>query len=67
MKFEIFERMDGLVNVQANNAMIRAMRQIAKQLLEDGFNDADIIDFISHYAEITVDNVQFEMNEDSEK
>jgi|LakMenEpi03Aug12_release.lakeMendotaPanAssembly.Ray.scaffolds.fasta_scaffold771198_2 hypothetical protein len=67
MNFETFDRMDGLANSQDVRIMIVAMKSITQQLLQEGFDDHDIMEFMSHYAEVSIDDTIFEINEWTKK
>jgi hypothetical protein len=58
MTLENFERMQGLVEIEAMNQLKKAIRSIAIDLVEEGFDDTEVMQFIERMADIVVDDVR---------
>jgi hypothetical protein len=58
MTLENFERMQGLVEIEALNQLKKAIRSIAIDLVREGFDDTEVMQFIERQADIVVDDVR---------
>jgi len=56
MDFEKFERMEGLVNSTVANKLEDAIRYVTLDLLEDGFDDTDIKQYLESVVGFVVDD-----------
>jgi hypothetical protein len=55
MEFEMFERIEGLVNSKTATMLEDAIRYITTSLLADGFDDLDIKQYLEHVVGFVVD------------
>jgi hypothetical protein len=56
MDFEKFERIEGLVNSTVANKLEDAIRYVTLDLLEDGFDDTDIKQYLESVVGFVVDD-----------
>jgi signal-transduction protein with cAMP-binding, CBS, and nucleotidyltransferase domain len=57
MTLENFERMEGLVEIKAMKQLEKAIRSIAIDLVREGFDDTEVMQFIERIADFVVDDV----------
>jgi hypothetical protein len=56
MDFDKFERIEGLVNSTVANKLEDAIRYVTLDLLEDGFDDTDIKQYLESVVGFVVDD-----------
>jgi hypothetical protein len=57
MTLEVFDRMDGLVNMATTKKLQQAIASITMALVADGFDDNDIETYINQLTRWTIDEV----------
>ena len=57
MTLEVFDRMDGLVNMATTKKLQQAIASITMALVTDGFDDNDIETYINQLTRWTIDEV----------
>ena len=57
MTLEVFDRMDGLVNMATTKQLQQAVASITMALVADGFEQEDIETYISQITRWTIDEV----------
>ena len=57
LTLETFERMEGLVEIKAMKQLEKAIRSIAIDLVREGFDDTEVMQFIERIADFVVDDV----------
>jgi uncharacterized membrane-anchored protein len=57
MRLEVFDRMDGLVNMATTKKLQQAIASITMALVADGFDDNDIETYINQLTRWTIDEV----------
>ena len=61
MTSEKFERMEGLSSIAATNQFIAAIKTITQDLLQEGFEDSDIREYLERVVGFVVDDVTLPM------
>jgi signal-transduction protein with cAMP-binding, CBS, and nucleotidyltransferase domain len=57
LTLETFDRMEGLVEIKAMKQLEKAIRSIAIDLVREGFDDTEVMQFIERIADFVVDDV----------
>ena len=57
LTLETFDRTEGLVEIKAMKQLEKAIRSIAIDLVREGFDDTEVMQFIERIADFVVDDV----------